>query len=98
MLPQHRVDQGVSCLDTGRQGGQLAAGHHDPPLVQHAGKDGDHQVGLHRVVVLGQYPALGDARQIHVVGGVAREHVLSPGDVESEARHWQSGDVHTGQE
>ena len=87
MLPQHRVDQGVSCLDAGGQGGQLAARHHDPPLVQHAGEHGDHQVGLHRVVVLGQDPALGDAGKIHVVRCVACEHILFPGHIECQACH-----------
>ena len=81
-----------------RQGGQLGGRHHDPPLVEHRGEDGDHEVGLDGVVVLGQVPVLGDGGQVEAVGGVAREHLVTPGHVECQPRHGQPGPVHAGQE
>ena len=66
--------------------------------MKHAGEEGDHQVDLHGVVVLGQVSVLGNTREIKVVGRITREHRVSPADVELESGYGQSRVVDTGQE
>ena len=65
--------------------------------MKHAGEQGDHQVDLHGVVVLGQVSVLGNTRKIQVVGCISGKHRVSPTDVELESGYGQSRVVDTGQ-